>query len=179
MTVLPASEEAYEKSMAQQTQRLTEAMTPQQVKSLSPFAGVVFVTHFFGLNLTHLHRPEPGQREDDIEGKFWSRHRSLDNSLSQTSILLPDHLRLPAGLRNPNTIFLNFSLHTSTICLHQAAIFKAEKHQLPNRIVQDSRDRCIAAASRIAEIMRLSSDMDVAAVSDRLQPSFDPLILIR
>lgn len=164
MTVLPASEEAYEQSRAQQTQKLTEAMTAQQVKSLSPFAGVVFVTHFFGLNLTHLHRPEPGQREEDMEGKFWTRHRSLDNSLSQTSMLLPDHLRLPAGLRNPNTVFLNFSIHTSTICLHQAAIFKAEKNQLPIRIVQESRDRCIAAASRIAEIMRLSSDMDVASV---------------
>ena len=164
MTVLPAGEENYEKSMPQQTQTFNEVMTPQQIQSLSPFAGVVYVTHFFGLNLTHLHRPEPGQREDDMAGKFWTRHRSLDNSLSQTSMLLPDHLRLPAGLRNPNTVFLNFSIHTSTICLHQAAIFKAEKNQLPNRVVQDSRDRCIAAASRIAEIMRLSSDMDVATV---------------
>jgi len=166
MTVLPASEEAYDKGLAQQTQTLNEGMTPQQVKSLSPFAGVVFVTHFFGLNLTHLHRPEPGQEEDNMAGKFWTRHRNLDNSLSQTSMLLPDHLRLPAGLRNPNTVFLNFSIHTSTICLHQAAIFKAEKNQLPNRVMQESRDRCVAAASRIAEIMRLSSDMDVAAVSN-------------
>ncbi|KAK4694213.1 hypothetical protein P7C71_g3331, partial [Lecanoromycetidae sp. Uapishka_2] len=115
MTVLPASEEAYEQSKAQQTQKLTEAMTPQQVKSLSPFAGVVFVTHFFGLNLTHLHRPEPGQREEDMEGKFWTRHRNLDSSLSQTSMLLPDHLRLPAGLRNPNTMnpFLAFCLYVA------------------------------------------------------------------
>ena len=165
MTYLPASEEAYENNQPQKAPTLHDAITPSQVSQLSSFAGVVFVTHFFGLNLTHLHRPEPNQREDDLNGDFWKRHHSMDNNLTQTNIMLPSHLRLPAGARNPNIVFLNFAIHTSTICLHQAAIFKAEKHRLPNVIVEKSRDRCLAAATAIEDVMRQTCHIDVAGVS--------------
>lgn len=165
MTYLPASERAYDTSTPEKAPTLGDAITPAQVAMLSSFAGVVFVTHFFGLNLTHLHRPEPNQRENDLNGEFWKRHHSMDNNLTQTSILLPSHLRLPAGVRNPNIVFLNFSIHTSTICLHQAAIFKAEKHQLPKSIVEKSRDRCLAAANAIEEVMRQTCHLDIAGVN--------------
>lgn len=140
-------------------------MTPQQVSSLSPFAGVVFVSHFFGLNLTHLHRQDSNQREDDINGEFWRRHRKLDNMLSHTSLALPTHLRLPQGVRDANVVFLNFAVHTSTICLHQAAIFKAERNHLPDHVIEESRSRCIVAAQDISRVMRLISNMDLAGVS--------------
>lgn len=165
MTNLPANEDAYENSIPQSTPTLKEAMTPEQVATLSPFAGAVYVTHFFGLNLIHLHRPESHEQEDNLQGKFWKRHRDMDNMLLNTSLSLPSQLRLPAGIRNPNTVFLNFALHTSTICLHQAAIFKAEKNQLPSSLIKQSRTRCIMAASEIASVMRLTSHLDVAGVS--------------
>lgn len=165
MTFLPASEKAYDTSTPEKAPTLGDAITPAQVAMLSSFAGVVYVTHFFGLNLTHLHRPEPNQREDDLNGEFWKRHHSMDNNLTQTNILLPSHLRLPAGARNPNIVFLNFSIHTSTICLHQAAIFKAEKHHLPKSIIEKSRDRCLAAASAIEDVMRQTCHLDIAGVS--------------
>ncbi len=166
MTYLPASEKAYDTSTPEKAPTLSDAITPAQVATLSSFAGVVFVSHFYGLNLTHLHRPEPNQREDDLNGEFWKRHNSMDNSLTQTSILLPSHLRLPAGARNPNIVFLNFSIHTSIICLHQAAIFQAEKHQLPKTIIDKSRDRCLAAANAIEDVMRQTCHLDIAGVSD-------------
>jgi len=165
MTFLPASEDAYESSKPQKAPTLHDAITPAQVAQLSSFAGVVFVTHFFGLNLTHLHRPEPNQREDDLNGEFWMRHHNMDNNLTQTNIMLPSHLRLPAGAKNPNIVFLNFAIHTSTICLHQAAIFKAEKHQLPSSIVEKSRGRCLAAANAIEDVMRQTCHFDIAGVS--------------
>lgn len=170
-TYLPATEEAYDTSTQQNTTALlNDAMTPQKIASLSSFAGVVYVTHFFGLNLTHLHRPEPNQREDDLNGIFWKRHQAMDNNLTQTSILLPSHLRLPIGARNPNIVFLNFAIHTSTICLHQAAIFKAEKHQLPNAVIEKSRDRCLGAASAIEDVMRQTCHFDIAGVSVKPYP---------
>ena len=164
-TNLPASEESYESCKAQKTPPLRESMTQEQVASLSPLAGVVYISHFFGLNITHLHRPEPNDGEDDLQGPFWRRHRSMDNILLNTIMSLPSHLRLPAGVRNPNIVFLNFALHTSTVCLHQAAIFKAEKNQLPPSVIEQSRARCILAASEIASVMRLTSHIDVAGVS--------------
>ena len=139
-------------------------MKPQQVRSLSAFAGVIFVTHFFGLNLHHLHRPGPNDREHDLNGDFWKRHRNMDNVLSNTSLSLPSHLRLPAGVRNPNIVFLNFAIHTSTICLHQAAIFKAENNQLTSSVIEQSRARCLLAAGEIASVMRMTGHVDVAGV---------------
>ena len=163
-TNLPASEEAYEKSIPEQTQPLSETMTSSQAATLSSFAGVVLMAHYFGMNLKHLHQPGPNEREDDLHGEFWSRHRKMDNTLLNTALLLPSHLRLPNGVRNVNVVFLNMSLHTSTICLQQAAIFKAEKNSLPRSIIEQSQVRCILAANEIATIMRVTSHVEVASV---------------
>ncbi len=89
----------------------------------------------------------------------------MDGTLLTISLALPDHLRLPAGLSDPNIIFLNMCIHTSTICLHQAAIFKADKHRLPATVSGESKVRCITAAAEIASCMRMISHMDLSIVS--------------
>lgn len=176
MTCLPTSEEAYESSTEQKTPTLAEAMRPQQAAQLSSFAGVVLVVHFLGLNLTHLHRPEPNQQEHDMNGPFWKRHRTIDNDLMRTALQLPSSLRLPSGIRNPNIVFLNFALHTSTICLHQVAIDKAQKNQMSTVIIEQSRTRCVLAAAEIASVMRLTSHLDVAGVSETFSPFPEAII---
>jgi hypothetical protein len=55
-------------------------------------------------------------------------------------------------------------IHTSTICLHQAAIFKADKNRLPASVSSESKVRCITAANEIASIMRMVSHLDLSAV---------------
>lgn len=119
----------------------------------------------FGRNLLHLHRPSNDERESDLNGEFWERHRRIDNTLLNTALALPEDMRLPAGINNPNTVFMNMKIHTSVICLHQAAIFKAEKNKLPAHVAQESKIRCITAASEIASIMRLIAHIDAALVS--------------
>lgn len=166
MSNLPASEQAYQSSTAENTQSLSASMSPQGASSISSFAGVIFMAHFFGKNLHHLHRGGPDDREDDIHGVFWKRHRQLDNVLLHKSLSLPSHLRLPNAIRDPNAIFINMAIHTSTICLHQAAIFKAEKHNLPISVVEQSRDRCTLAATEITNILKLVSHLDTSSVRD-------------
>ena len=119
----------------------------------------------FGHNLIHLHRPDPNDNDDDMHGEFWRRHRKMDAILSNTSLSLPAHLRLPAGMRNANIVFLNMNIHTSTICLHQAAIFKADKNRLPASVSQESKVRCITAAAEIASIMRTISHLDLSCMN--------------
>ena len=46
------------------------------------------------------------------------------------SMFLPDHLKLPAYAKDTNVVAMNMYLHSAKICLHQAAILKAEKHGL-------------------------------------------------
>ena len=165
MTNLPASEEAYQTSTPQTTQSLAACMTSQGAMSISSFGGVVFMAHFFGKNLHHLHRPGPDDREHDVQGDFWKRHRNLDNVLLQRSLALPPHLRLPFAVRDGNAIFINMAIHTSTICLHQAAIFKAEKHGLPQSLIEQSQTRCTLAAIEITNTLKLISHIDTDTVN--------------
>lgn len=128
---------------------------------------MVLVAHYFGQNLNHLYQPGPNEQEDDLHGDFWKRHRKLDNALLTTALSLPAHLRLPAGVRNGNVVFLNMALHTATISLHQAAIFKSKHNDVPMNIAEESKIRCLLAAAEITTVMRLSSHLDVTSVSQR------------
>ncbi|CAL8583867.1 hypothetical protein XPA_009481 [Xanthoria parietina] len=157
---LPANEDNYERSIEQASVPLTSSINLESASTLSPFAGVVFMAHIFARNLTHLHRPGSDDRDGDLQGDFWKRHRAIDNTLLHTSLSLPPHLRLPAGVRDVNVVFINMSIHTSTICLHQAAIYKADHNNLPQTIIDQSSTRCLLAATEITNIMRLICHLD-------------------
>ncbi|KAF2496155.1 hypothetical protein BU16DRAFT_460222 [Lophium mytilinum] len=165
MTNLPSSEEAFDKSKPMSTSSLEQAMHSNGMGFISPFGGIALTAALFGRNLLHLHRPTPEDRDEDINGVFWKRHRELENILLGTSLGLPDHLRLPGGLPDPNVVFLNMSIHTSAICLHQAAIFKSEKHRLAAQISNESKIRCVSAAAEIATIMRTISHLDLGMMN--------------
>lgn len=163
-THLPSSEDAYEMGTPEHSISLSDALKPGGASQLSAFGAVIVLAALFGRNLTHLHRPGPNENEADLNGDFWKRHRSLDNILLNTSLALPESLRLPMGISNPNLVFMNMCLHTSTICLHQAAIFKAEKHRALAKVSVESKIRCVTAAAEIASIMKLTSHQDMAGV---------------
>lgn len=119
-TKMPGSEQAFDLSKPEKTIYLWEAFEQSGPSNLSSFGGVVLMAALFGRNLTHLHRPTPDDHDDDLDnGEFWKRHRDLDSVLLNTALSLPDELRLPLGLNNPNVVFMNMNIHTSTICLHQ------------------------------------------------------------
>jgi hypothetical protein len=171
MSNLPCSEEAFEMSRPETTLTLAESMTPAGAGKLSSFGGIVLMACLFGRNLNHLHRPDADEGDDDsMNGEFWRRHRTLDNILLNTSLCLPSPLKLPAGLQSANVIFTNMCIHTSTICLHQAAIYKADKMRMPNSVSGESKIRCITAANEIASIMRMISHLDLAAVRPHPRP---------
>ncbi|KAM0274405.1 hypothetical protein ACHAQH_007874 [Verticillium albo-atrum] len=165
MTNLPSSDEAFDMSRPEQTQSLQDSMSPAGASKLSSFGGIVLMACLFGRNLIHLHRPDIDDRDNDLNGEFWKRHRTMDNIILNTSLCLPPHIKLPLGLGNPNIVFTNMSIHTSTICLHQAAIFKADKNKLPASVSAESKVRCITAANEIASIMRMISHMDLSSMN--------------
>lgn len=165
MTNLPCSDQAFDRSQAVSTCSLEDSLSKAtSLSSHSSFSGVVMLACLFGRNLTHLHRPNPYDNESDLNGDFWTRHRTIDNILLNTSLGLPDHLRLPAGMTDPNVVFLNMCLHSATICLHQAAIFKADKNNLGLNVTNESKVRCITAATEVASFMRMISHIDLSAV---------------
>jgi hypothetical protein len=164
-TNLPASEDAFEKSRPMATGSLEQGLASNGIANLQALGGIVLTAAMFGRNLLHLHRPGPEDHDEDINGGFWNRHRKIEQILLQTSLNLPDHLRLPGGLTDPNVVFANMCVHTSAICLHQAAIFKADKYRMPANVSNESKIRCVTAAAEIASIMRMVSHLDLGAVS--------------
>jgi hypothetical protein len=170
MTNLPASEESFENGIMQTTIPLEEALTPEGASKVSPFGGIILSATLFGHNFQHLHRTGPNEHPEDLaNGEFWKRHRKMDNVLSNTFMFLPDHLRLPGGVRDMNVIFLHMNIHASAICLHQAAILTAEKHKLGVSFMRQCRSRSLMAAEEIANIMRLVSHVDASIVSILLE----------
>lgn len=165
LTNLPASDEAFLTGKAEPTPQLADVLAGDGTSGLSAFAAVVLLATLFGRNLTHLHRPGENDNDHDLNGEFWKRHRGIDNALLNISLSLPAHLRLPYGLNDANIVFANMSIHTSTICLHQAAIFKADKHTLPPQISSESKRRCIVAADQITNIMKMCSHQDLTILN--------------
>lgn len=163
-TNLPASEYAFENGVEEQTMSLAEALTPQDGTSrISPFGGVLVAATLFGHNFYHLHPTGSDENPDDLQnGEFWKRHRKMDNVLSNTFMFLPDQLRLPAGLRDINVVFLHLNIHTSAICLHQAAVSTAKKYKFDSNFIRQSEVRCLMAADEITNVMKLSCHMDPA-----------------
>src|SRR3954467_4074670 len=106
MTNLPSSEEAFESGNIENGISLQDALTPEGAAKITPFAGVVLSACLFGHNFDHLHQYGPDEHPEDLaNGEFWKRHRKMDNVLSSTFMFLPDHLRLPGGLRDMNIVF--------------------------------------------------------------------------
>lgn len=100
--------------MEEKTCSLAESLTPEGASTISSFAGVVLSACLFGQNTEHMFKSGPDQGTADIaNGEFWKRHRKMDNVLSSTFMFLPDHLRLPAGLRDPNVVFFHMNIHCS------------------------------------------------------------------
>ncbi|KAL4892167.1 fungal-specific transcription factor domain-containing protein [Aspergillus ambiguus] len=164
-TNLPASEEAFVQGQPQRTSRFEDIIVGDGLSTLSPFGGVVIMAVLFGRHLAHLHRPESQDNDHDLNGGYWQRHRSYDNVLLHFALAMPSHLRLPAGILDPNVIFCNMAIHTSTVCLHQAAIFKAEKNKMPAQIIIESKRRCIVAADQISNIMKMISHLDLTTMN--------------
>lgn len=105
----------------------------------------------------HVHRPNPHDNPEDLmHGPFWARHRNLDNELSNAFMFLPAKLTLPQNMRDPIALHTNLNLHASVICLHHAAIEKAEKYNHTDAVKRSSLTRLKASAEEIVNIVRLT-----------------------
>lgn len=141
-------------------------LTGGDPSKLSSYASVVLMASIIGKTLTHLHRTEARDDAGDTEnGEFWKRHRYLDHVLTNTTVCLPGHLHLTANIKDPNVIFLHMNIHSVTICLHQAAILKAEQNNLGSEMIKVSTDRCYLAATEVANIWRMISHVDISYLS--------------
>lgn len=118
--------------------------------------------YIFNAILKHVHRTKPDDGRHDYEyGRYWNKHRELDNMLSSAFMFLPERFRLPMSLRDPVAVHTNLNLHASVICLHNSAYEMTKEHDLPDHVRQTSKTRVLTAAQEIVTVVKLTSHSNV------------------
>ncbi|KAL8389192.1 hypothetical protein RB599_010993 [Gaeumannomyces hyphopodioides] len=183
-TNLPCPEDAYERGQEQEMGKLPSLFTDGSV-AYSPLSSAVGICHIFNLLLAHVNRARANDGGGDLEhGAFWRRHREIDNLLLSGLMSLPacrsrpcvggghpHHRRRPGPhdwqLGGPMHVRLN--MHASVICLHMAAVDRAEAHGLAADIKRTSHARVLMSAHEIVKITR-GMAAAAAAASSAPQP---------
>ncbi|EJT72611.1 binuclear zinc transcription factor [Gaeumannomyces tritici R3-111a-1] len=146
-TDLPCPEDAYERGREEQKMGKLPSLFTDGKMTYSPLCSAVGVCHIFNLILAHVNRARAGDGGGDLEhGAFWRRHREIDNLLLGGFMSLPacrsrpcagasnhpHHRRRPGHLdwQLGGPMHVRLNLHASVICLHMAAIDRAEAHGL-------------------------------------------------
>lgn len=133
---------------------------------ISPFAGVVLMISLYCRCLKHFQASYEQDQTGDLSYGFWLYHYQIDKTVADYSTNLLGHLTSQARLDDPLALCLNMNLCAVNICLHQAAIEKAQKGKLPLSLIAESENRCTAAAMEIVGDVRLSQRMDVSKVRE-------------
>ncbi|KAH7069549.1 hypothetical protein BKA63DRAFT_555819 [Paraphoma chrysanthemicola] len=166
-TNLPSSEYAFENGEEETSISLADALANEGAANLSsPFAAVILATTLLGhvsMHIYHGKKPNTSEMPDHCE--FWIKHQELDMSILNMFIHLPDEFRVPLGAGDTNVVFLNMTLHTAAICLHQAAMDTALKENKGNGFIDQSMNRCITAADAITMATRHITRNDLSRIS--------------
>lgn len=168
-THLPSTEEAFNTCREEKTCRLEDVFTGSPYSS---FAGAAVICHLFNQIMKHVHRKRSNDAPENYEyGRYWTRHRELDNLLSSAFMFLPERFRLPQNLRDPVAVNTNLNLHASLICLHNSAFERAHEHNLADHIKQLTKARLFTAAQEIVNIVKMASHTNAGYVSFPQCPS--------
>ncbi|KAM0337440.1 hypothetical protein ACHAPQ_003116 [Fusarium lateritium] len=160
-TRLPASDESYAYGRDEHTRFLGDQLT--ETETHSSFAGRVLTAHIFHRTIEHNSDNSQGQQTQDFSNDtYWKRHSAIDNDLKFMLLMLPKNLCLPANYKNHNAVFVNIMLHTATICLHRAALWKMKSNLqgLPGYMIRLSQDRLVPAAEEILNIFRMIPNLN-------------------
>ncbi|KAF4451794.1 hypothetical protein F53441_5269 [Fusarium austroafricanum] len=159
-TRLPASDKAYTYGQEEHTRFLEDQLLEDELHS--SFAGRVLTAHIFHRTIEHTCVDTSQHFEvENLNDSYWKRHKSIDNDLKYMLLMLPRTLHLPANYRNHNAVFVNVMLHTATICLHRAALWKmkANLQESTTYMIRLSQDRLIPAAEEILSIFKMIPDL--------------------
>ncbi|KAM0350102.1 hypothetical protein ACHAPU_003265 [Fusarium lateritium] len=160
-TRLPMSNEAYAYGREEHTRFLGDQIT--ETESHSSFAGRVLTAHIFHRTIEHNSDISQEQEAEDFNNDaYWKKHNAIDNDLRFTLLMLPKSLCLPANYKDHNAVFVNVMLHTATICLHRAALWKMKSNLqgLPSYMIRLSQDRLVPAAEEILNILKMIPDLN-------------------
>ncbi|KAK9242165.1 fungal-specific transcription factor domain-containing protein [Lipomyces tetrasporus] len=164
---LPTSDTAFDNGVEEVTCSLATALDPagaKYIRKLSVFAAHILIVAMFGRIHGHLHRGDAATGElGSVAPNFFERFRYLDNTIHTVMLSLPNHIKRPMGPVSPPGAELIMSIHASSICLHQATIFRTRRSPNHQSEFETSKQRCLQAASEITKVVQSCSHFDMAA----------------
>jgi hypothetical protein len=117
----------------------------------SPFSRRIIAISFFTTCVEHLRL----SKEDSLgintsNYSFWSHHYRIDKVVAEQSAFFLDSERPDIQLSDHNAVLASLNLSAVSILMHQAAIDKEKKANLPEMLIVESESRCAAAAMQVA-----------------------------
>ena len=146
---------------------LSDALTTQRSKDLSPFAAQIVIISLCGSKLAELQRYDPSATPIESAGSIWLQPQRLGTALT-TEFRVPEHLCVPLAPLDPTTAFLNMSAFACTIAVHRSARAQLGQDSVSEPLLSQSRKRCLEAASNIVMVMKVTSHWDILSVSSTL-----------
>ena len=151
-TLLPSSHERNELPMPS----LENAQTLYETGSISSFTGLVLMVALYRRCLSHVKSSLETESAGNSKYGFWEQHYGIDKDLKSCSDALIGRMDPQELLNDEFALALDLNLCAIDICLHEAAIMKAEKDSLPRALITECCNRCSQAAMRIVEGVSLS-----------------------
>lgn len=127
---------------------------------LSSFTGLVLMVSLYRRCSTHVELSL--DNESTGSGSvysFWEHHYSIDKDVKACGDALIGTKDAQALLQDEVALALSLNLSAIDICLHEAAIIKADKDGLPKALITECNSRCGEAGLRIAEKVSLSQKL--------------------
>ncbi|KAI4237701.1 MAG: hypothetical protein LQ352_007922 [Teloschistes flavicans] len=127
---------------------------------LSSFTGLVLMVSLYRRCSIHVKL----SLDSDSAGSgsvysFWEHHYSIDKDVKACGDALIGSKDAQGLLEDEVALALSLNLSAIDICLHEAAIVKADKDGLPKALITECNSRCGEAGMRIAEGVSLSQQL--------------------
>ncbi len=125
---------------------------------------MVLMVSLYGRCRQHCQASHEQDMSGDLSYSFWLHHYELDREIAHYSTKLFGHLNAQARPDDPLGLALSMNMCAITISLHEVAMTKAKKGNLPATLITEGQNRCMAAAMEIVEIVQLSHQLKPSQV---------------
>ena len=151
-TALPSPPECTQSTMPS----LKNAPTLYETGGIPSFTGLVLMVSLYRRCLNHIKSSLETESAGASRYSFWEHHYGIDKDLQNCSDALIGKMDPQELLDDDFALALNLNLCAIDICLHEAAIMKAEREGLPKTLSAECSNRCSQAAMRIVEGVSLT-----------------------
>ncbi|KAL8692943.1 MAG: hypothetical protein Q9218_002120 [Villophora microphyllina] len=128
--------------------------------NLSSFTGLVLMVSLYRRCLTHVRLSSDKEPAGSGTGySFWEHHYSIDKDVKTCTDALIGTKNAQGLLDDEVALALSLNLRAIDICLHEAAIVKADRDGLPKALITECNNRCNQAGMHIAEGVSLSQKL--------------------